>query len=155
LLDGQNVSRENLQDYRELFSAVFGDFHLSRHLDGVDDNALHETDFWMKTLEIQGKVRIENKAFSTTELSTGQRKRLALVATVLEQRPILVLDEWAADQDPIFRKKFYREILPMLRDRGWTIIAVTHDSRVFDSADMQMHMEEGKMTEFDPELFHD
>lgn len=155
LLDGQNVSRENLQDYRELFSAVFGDFHLSRHLDGVDDNALHETDFWMKTLEIQGKVRIENKAFSTTELSTGQRKRLALVATVLEQRPILVLDEWAADQDPIFRKKFYREILPMLRERGWTIIAVTHDSRFFDSADMQMHMEEGKMTEFDPELFHD
>jgi len=109
----------------------------------------------MKTLEIQGKVRIENKAFSTTELSTGQRKRLALVATVLEQRPILVLDEWAADQDPIFRKKFYREILPMLRERGWTIIAVTHDSRFFDSADMQMHMEEGKMTEFDPELFHD
>ena len=155
LLDGRNVSRENLQDYRELFSAVFGDFHLSRHLDGVDDNALHETDFWMKTLEIQDKVRIENKAFSTTELSTGQRKRLALVATVLEQRPILVLDEWAADQDPIFRKKFYREILPMLRDRGWTIIAVTHDSRFFDSADMQMHMEEGKMTEFDPELFHD
>ena len=155
LLDGRNVSRENLQDYRELFSAVFGDFHLSRHLDGVDDNALHETDFWMKTLEIQGKVRIENKAFSTTELSTGQRKRLALVATVLEQRPILILDEWAADQDPIFRKKFYREILPMLRDRGWTIIAVTHDSRFFDSADMQMHMEEGKMTEFDPELFHD
>jgi len=155
LLDGRNVSRENLQDYRELFSAVFGDFHLSRYLDGVDDNALHETDFWMKTLEIQGKVRIENKAFSTTELSTGQRKRLALVATVLEQRPILILDEWAADQDPIFRKKFYREILPMLRDRGWTIIAVTHDSRFFDSADMQMHMEEGKMTEFDPELFHD
>jgi len=155
LLDGRNVSRENLQDYRELFSAVFGDFHLSRYLDGVDDNALHETDFWMKTLEIQDKVRIENKAFSTTELSTGQRKRLALVATVLEQRPILILDEWAADQDPIFRKKFYREILPMLRDRGWTIIAVTHDSRFFDSADMQMHMEEGKMTEFDPELFHD
>jgi len=155
LLDGRNVSRENLQDYRELFSAVFGDFHLSRYLDGVDDNALHETDFWMKTLEIQDKVRIENKAFSTTELSTGQRKRLALVATVLEQRPILILDEWAADQDPIFRKKFYREILPMLRDRGWTIIAVTHDSRFFDSADMHMHMEEGKMTEFDPELFHD
>jgi len=155
LLDGRNVSRENLQDYRELFSAVFGDFHLSRYLDGVDDNALHETDFWMKTLEIQDKVRIENKAFSTTELSTGQRKRLALVATVLEQRPILILDEWAADQDPIFRKKFYREILPMLRERGWTIIAVTHDSRFFDSADMQMHMEEGKMTEFDPELFHD
>jgi len=155
LLDGRNVSRENLQDYRELFSAVFGDFHLSRYLDGVDDNALHETDFWMKTLEIQDKVRIENKAFSTTELSTGQRKRLALVATVLEQRPILILDEWAADQDPIFRKKFYREILPMLRDRGWTIIAVTHDSRFFDSADMQMHMEEGKMTEFDTELFHD
>jgi putative ATP-binding cassette transporter len=155
LIDNQNVSRANLQDYRELFSAVFGDFHLSRYLDGVDDIALPEIDFWMKTLEIQDKVRFENRAFSTTELSTGQRKRLALVATVLEQRPIIVLDEWAADQDPIFRRKFYREILPMLRERGWTIIAVTHDSRFFDSADVQMHMEDGKMTDFDPELFHD
>lgn len=155
LIDDQNVSRANLQDYRELFSAVFGDFHLSRYLDGVDDIALPEIDFWMKTLEIQDKVRFENRAFSTTELSTGQRKRLALVATVLEQRPIIVLDEWAADQDPIFRRKFYREILPMLRERGWTIIAVTHDSRFFDSADVQMHMEDGKMTDFDPELFHD
>jgi len=106
-------------------------------------------------LEIQDKVDVRNGAFTTTDLSSGQRKRLALVSTALERRPIMILDEWAADQDPVFRRKFYREILPVLREQGRTIIAVTHDSRFFDAADRQLHMEDGMITDFDPEIFHD
>lgn len=34
---------------------------------------------------------------------------------VVEQRDILLLDEWAGDQDPQFRHFFYRELLPQLR----------------------------------------
>ena len=93
--------------------------------------------------------------FSTADLSTGQRKRLALVGAVLEHKPILVLDEWAADQDPMFRRKFYRELLPLLRERGHTIVAVTHDSRFFDTAEHQLHMEDGMIADFDPDKFHD
>lgn len=155
LVDGKALSQTALQDYREIFSAVFGDFHLFSELYGVPDEAMEDAADWIAALEIYNKVKFDGRRFSTTDLSTGQRKRLALLAAALENRPVLVLDEWAADQDPLFRRKFYREILPMLRSRGATIIAVTHDNRFFDAADRQMHMEDGMMAAFDPELFHD
>lgn len=153
--DGRIVRTDRLQDHRELFSAVFSDFHLFRHLDAVAPEMMEEADDWLRLLEIDSKVMVRGGAFSTTDLSSGQRKRLALIGAVLENRPILVLDEWAADQDPMFRRKFYREILPRLKARGQTIIAVTHDSRFFDAADRQLHMEDGQIGAFDPEIFHD
>lgn len=155
LLDGKNVDASNLQIYRELFSAVFSDFHLSRHLDGVESEHMEEAEYWLEQLEISDKVSISDGQFSTTDLSTGQRKRLALVNAILERSPILVLDEWAADQDPVFRGKFYRNIVPALTKRGHTIVAVTHDSRFFDVSTRQVHMEYGVIADFDPETFHD
>jgi putative ATP-binding cassette transporter len=78
-------------------------------------------------------------------LSSGQRKRLAMIALLLEHRPICIFDEWAADQDPYFREKFYRVIIPELRQQGKTIIAVTHDERYFGTADLRIHLEEGRL----------
>lgn len=155
LIDGRPLPEANLQDYREIFSAVFGDFHLFSELYGIPDEAREEVHDWIQTLEILGKVKFDGRKFSTVDLSTGQRKRLALLAAALEKRPVLVLDEWAADQDPMFRRKFYREILDILRSGETTIIAVTHDNRFFDAADRQMHMEDGLMAAYDPEFFHD
>ena len=109
----------------------------------------------IEKLELPEKVYIQDNAFSDVDLSTGQRKRIALVAAILEKRKVLILDEWAADQDPLFRRKFYREILPMLKNMGITIIAITHDSRFFDASDNQLHMEEGRAVNFDPDTFHD
>ena len=94
-------------------------------------------------MEISGKTTITEDGFTQTQLSTGQRKRLALIASVLESKPLLVLDEWAADQDPLFRRKFYEVILPALKKRGITIIAATHDDRWFHLADRQIHLADG------------
>ena len=98
-------------------------------------------------MEMAHITGIKENRFARTNLSTGQRKRLALVAALLEKKPILILDEWAADQDSFFRKKFYHELLPELRRRGLTIVAVTHDDRYFDAADRILHLEEGRITE--------
>ena len=155
LIDGKKLRPKDYQSYRELFATVFGDFHLSRYLDGVrvfDDELAEEL---IEKLELPEKVYIQDNAFSDVDLSTGQRKRIALVAAILEKRKVLILDEWAADQDPLFRRKFYREILPMLKNMGITIIAITHDSRFFDASDNQLHMEEGQAVNFDPDAFHD
>ena len=155
LIDGKKLRPKDYQSYRELFATVFGDFHLSRYLDGVrvfDDELAEEL---IEKLELPEKVYIQDNAFSDVDLSTGQRKRIALVAAILEKRKVLILDEWAADQDPLFRRKFYREILPMLKNMGITIIAITHDSRFFDASDNQLHMEEGRAVNFDPDTFHD
>ena len=96
-------------------------------------------------MEILHKVQIVENRFTTTDLSGGQRKRLALVTAQLERKPILVLDEWAADQDPVFRTKFYRQVLPALREQGYTIIAIKHDDRFFDVATARYHMEDGML----------
>lgn len=101
---------------------------------------------YLKLFELEGKVHIKDGYFSTTHLSTGQRKRIALINTLLEDRPIIVLDEWAADQDPHFRHKFYTEIIPILvQDEDKTIIAITHDDRYYNTADTLLKMEYGKL----------
>jgi putative pyoverdin transport system ATP-binding/permease protein len=155
LVDGTILKQTDFQNYRELFASVFSDFHLSKYLDGVDefDNDLFEE--WFPIFEFPKKVNLEEEVFSTIDLSTGQRKRVALLTSILEKKKIMVLDEWAADQDPLFRKKFYTEIIPRLKRKGITIIAITHDSRFFRYSDNQLHMEEGQIVEFDPEIFHD
>jgi putative ATP-binding cassette transporter len=147
MLDDRRVTPENAQSYRDRFCVIFSDNHLFRELYGVDTVDWDEAAELMHLLEMDHKVRLVDRRFSTVSLSGGQRKRLALVAAMLEKRPICIFDEWAADQDPYFRWKFYREILPRLRAQGKTIIAVTHDDKYFDLADARVHMEEGQLSQ--------
>lgn len=150
-IDGKPVTQESAATYRSLFSAVFSDYHLFKRLYGIDPAALSEIPALLRLFEIDDSTDFADGEFATIELSAGQRKRLALIVAILERRPICVLDEWAADQDPIFRRKFYTELLRMLKERGITIIAVSHDDRYYDAADIRLHMEEGHFVNRVPE----
>lgn len=145
LLNGIAVMPEQMQRYRDQFSAIFTDFHLSRRLYGVASPESARIRQLLERLELDNKVTLEDDVFSSIDLSTGQRKRLAMIVAELEDRPVLVLDEWAADQDPHFRRIFYEELLPDLRARGKIIICVTHDDRWFHIADRIYHMNEGQI----------
>jgi putative ATP-binding cassette transporter len=147
LVDGRAIGVDRRQDYQNLFSTVFSDFHLFQRLFGLNDVDPAQMQRWMQLMEIEGKTGFHDGGFDTIKLSTGQRKRLALVVAALEDRPIIVLDEFAADQDPVFRRKFYDEILPLLRSRGKTVIAVTHDDRYLDRATRHVTMDEGRLVE--------
>ncbi len=144
-VDGLKLLPEDLPAYRNLFSAIFSDNHLFKTLHGTASFTNREAHTLLEAMEISEKVSIDGMRYSNTNLSGGQRKRIAMVTSQLEKKPILVLDEWAADQDPLFRRKFYREIIPSLRAQGLTIIAITHDDRYFDVADARYHMEEGRL----------
>ena len=100
-----------------------------------------------KLLEIEKKFSIDDGEFSHIQLSTGQRKRIALLVALLENRDIIVLDEWAADQDPQFRRQFYKNILPKLKAMGKTIIAITHDDYYFKTADYILSFKDGVLSE--------
>ena len=142
-VDHDLVGGHNVQRYRELFATVFTQFHLFDRLyglEGVEDARVNEI---LDELQLTGKTRFENGRFTTTELSTGQRKRLALAVCLLEGKDILVFDEWAADQDPHFRKYFYEQVLRRLKAQGITIIAATHDDRYWHLADRVIRMEYG------------
>lgn len=147
LVDGHVVDADRREAYQSLFSTVFSDFHLFQRLFGLGDVTPEQVLHWLTEVEIAGKTEFKDGRFDTIKLSTGQRKRLSLVVAALEDRPIYVFDEFAADQDPAFRRKFYDEILPALRKRGKTVIAVTHDERYFDRATRHLIMEEGRLVE--------
>ncbi|NRZ58019.1 cyclic peptide transporter [Clostridium beijerinckii] len=130
----------------ENYSAVFGDFYLFDKLYGIDHRGKEkEIQKYLELLQINNKVEIVDGKFSTTKLSTGQKKRLALLISYLEDRPIYLFDEWAADQDPEFRLFFYDTLLPKLKRSGKCVIAITHDDRYFDMADKIIKMEFGKL----------
>lgn len=145
LVNGVPLGDGDAQAFRENFCAVFSDFHLFRKFYGVDLPAREVLDAWLAEMEIRDKTAIVDGAFTSVDLSSGQRKRLALISAILENRPLIVLDEWAADQDPHFRRKFYDVLLPRLKAEGRTVIAVTHDDRFFHLADRRLHMEEGQL----------
>lgn len=145
LLNGVAVDARSLDDYRQLFTTVFADYYLFEELIDSNEQVPDEAQRYLERLEIAHKVGIRDGAFTTTDLSTGQRKRLALLNAWLEHRPVLVFDEWAADQDPTFRRVFYTELLPDLKRLGKTIIVISHDDRYFDVADQLVRMNAGQV----------
>ncbi|MCU1796494.1 multidrug ABC transporter permease/ATP-binding protein [Pectobacterium polaris] len=149
LLDNRPVTAETREDYQRLFSAIFTDFHLFGQMMGPHgtepDAAL--VDSWLDRLNMRHKLTLENHQVMNLQLSQGQRKRVALLLAVAEQRDILLLDEWAADQDPQFRRVFYLELLPQLRALGKTIVAISHDDHYFEHADRLLEMHQGTLSE--------
>jgi putative ATP-binding cassette transporter len=145
-LDGRAITDANRDDYRQLFSTVFADYHLFETLLGLgsgDRDA--QAGEYLTQLHLNHKVKITNGRVSTTALSSGQRKRLALLTAYLEDRPFYVFDEWAADQDPLFKDIFYRQLLPELKSRGKTVLVITHDDRYFDIADRVLKLDYGQL----------
>lgn len=145
-LNGETITSENLEWYRQHFTTVFSDFHLFKQLLGHNQDGLDaKAQRYLEDLRLEHKVRIKNGELSTTALSQGQRKRLALLTAYLDDRPIYLFDEWAADQDPSFRAVFYEEILPQLRSQGKLVLAISHDDRYFDLADRIIKLDYGKI----------
>jgi len=147
LWDGRPVDRSNVVDYRNLFATVFSDFHLFDRLYGLAKVDPAEAQALLETMGLAEKTAFQDGAFTSLDLSTGQRKRLAFVAALLEDRPVYVLDELAADLDSDFRRRFYEELLPSIKARGKTLVVVSHDERYFHVADRVLVMEEGRFVE--------
>jgi putative ATP-binding cassette transporter len=146
-VDGKRL--EDPRAFRQLFSAVFFDFYLFGHVvdrsgqpaDDVRVNAL------LAKMDLASKVTCEGGALSTLDLSQGQRKRLALVQSYIDDGEIFLFDEWAADQDPEFKRYFYHELLPELKRRGKTVVAITHDEKYFGCADRLMKLDQGRLVD--------
>ena len=140
--DDVKITESNLKSYANTISAVFSDFYLFDEVMS-DDEALIEG--LLKKMSIENKVSVKDGNFSTLNLSQGQKKRLAMVAALLEKRKFLILDEWAADQDPEFRRHFYTEFLPGLKAQGYTVFAISHDDAYFDAADKIYEIRNGQI----------
>lgn len=145
-LDGRVVRDENREAYRQLFSVVFSDFFLFESFLGLETKELNErARECLVQLQLDHKVQVRDGMLSTTKLSQGQRKRLALMTSYLEDRPIYVFDEWAADQDPLFKEVFYLRLLPELTARGKLVVVITHDDGYYSVADRIIKLDYGRV----------
>jgi putative pyoverdin transport system ATP-binding/permease protein len=146
-LDGRRLSEANAATYRELISVIFYDYHLFDQLYGLRDIDQQYVEQLLEMLKLKGVTRLVHSRFEPLDLSSGQKRRLALLVSYLENKPINVFDEWAAEQDPEFRRYFYTSILPQLKANGKTIIAVTHDDQYHNMGyvDRLIKFEEGRI----------
>jgi putative ATP-binding cassette transporter len=148
--DGRAVGIEQRDAYRQLFSVVLSEFHVFDRLYGLaPQDADRRAREWLAQLGLSDTVQVSAGVLSTRDVSRGQRKRLALLSVLLEDRPIYVLDEWAADQDSEFKEIFYRRLLPELKRRGKTLVVITHDERFFAVADRRICLQDGRVAETD------
>ncbi len=149
-LDGMRIGDENRNTYRALMSAIFFDYHLFQRLYGIPEPEPGEIDRLLTQFRLADKISLSDGEFSTLELSGGQRRRIALIVSMLEKRPIFLLDEWTAEQDPEFRRKFYDEFLPEMLRAGATIVVITHDDRYLDELHLparRIRMDEGRIVD--------
>ena len=147
-LNGERVDDAARERYREHFSVVFSDFFLFGSVAGLTDEHLDQkASAYLRLLDLHHKVTVADGVLSTTALSQGQRRRLALMAAYLEDRPVYVFDEWAADQDPGYRQVFYAKLLPELKARGKTVVVITHDDRYFHLGDRVIKLDYGRIVD--------
>ncbi|WP_125560661.1 cyclic peptide export ABC transporter [Pseudoalteromonas rubra] len=146
LLNNKPIDNSNRDDYRQNISAIFSDYYLFKNLYGLlnktGDSKVQE---YLIKLGLTDKVSVEDGKLSTVELSSGQRKRLALLISFIEDRNIYVFDEWAADQDPVFKDIFYHDLLPELKAKGKTVIVISHDDYYFNVADRIIRFNDGRI----------
>jgi putative pyoverdin transport system ATP-binding/permease protein len=149
LLDGMHINDATRDEYRGLMSAIFFDYHLFLRLYGIEANQA-EVDRLLRQFRLEERTGFSHGEFRTLDLSSGQRRRLALIVSLLEKRPIMILDEWTAEQDPEFRRKFYDELLPDMMRAGATIVVITHDDRYLDELHLparRIRMDEGRIVD--------
>ncbi|XFA72354.1 cyclic peptide export ABC transporter [Thermosynechococcaceae cyanobacterium Okahandja] len=145
-VDNHCLAPSDYEWYRQHFGAVFSDFYLFERLLGIEaPERLAAVPEYLEKLRLSHKVRLEGDRFSTTSLSQGERKRLGLLMAYLDDRPAYLFDEWAADQDPVFRDIFYRQLLPELKAQGKTLFVISHDDRYFDVADRLLKLDYGQL----------
>ena len=146
LFGGNKVTADLVTSYRQKISTVYSNYHLFTQL-FIDNTSEKEriADHYLHAFNLNNKVSLDSGRFSTTSLSDGQRKRLALLVALLDDKELYLFDEWAADQDPEFRDIFYTEILPELKSKGKAIVVVSHDDRYFSVADKVLCMDNGKL----------
>lgn len=146
VIDGAPLGQDTRR-HRERFTGVFGDFFLFPHVLDVAGQPLPDERIraLLVSLGLGSQVQVAQGELSKLTLSTGQRKRLALLQCYAEDRDIFFFDEWAADQDAHFRDYFYRTLLPELKARGKTVIAISHDDRYFSLADRVVKLEAGRI----------
>ena len=87
----------------------------------------------------------EYRSHSPNRLSGGQKQRVAIAGVVAMEPKCIVLDEPTAMLDPVGRKEVIRAAQKLNREKGITIILITHYMEEVVEADRVIVMDQGKI----------
>ncbi len=82
------------------------------------------------------------------QLSGGQRQRVAIARALAAEPAMLLADEPTASLDRKSGREVVDRMQALAREKGTTILLVTHDNRILDIADRIMHLEDGRLSTF-------
>ncbi len=150
LVDGKKLGPDGMAAYRSRFSAIYSWYHIFREMHGLEHIDEETARAAIERVGLTGISAFEAGKVTRVDLSAGQKRRLAMAVALLEDRDILVLDEFVAEQDPSQREYFFRTLIPQLKSRGKTIVVSTHDLAWLDCADRVYKFDGGKISDITP-----
>ena len=107
VLLNDKVIQNNAPTYQKLISTIFTNNYLfSENYENYVLEGNKEYDELLALMKLRHVVKSDDDKAARRNFSKGESKRMSMIFALLEHHPILVLDEWAADQDPYFRKYF-------------------------------------------------
>ena len=82
------------------------------------------------------------------QLSGGQRQRVAIARALVSEPAMLLADEPTASLDKTSGRDVVDRMKSLAKEKGTTILLVTHDNRILDIADRIVHLEDGRLSTF-------
>ncbi len=157
LVDGKNVvslSEEKLARLRlEKMGFIFQNFNLLSNFTALENvqvpmTLIGKRDSATRARDLLKQVGLGDRmTHYPSELSGGQQQRVAIARALANDPPLIVGDEMTGDLDTQTSYEVMQLITDLNKERGTTIVYVTHDPRMSKYAHRVLNMRDGKMVE--------
>ncbi len=164
VIDGENIaafSRKQLTQWRaRKVGYIFQLYHLIPVLTAFENvelplliTSMSKAERKQKAEEALEIVGLKDRSHHTpSELSGGQEQRVAIARALVADPALLVADEPTGDLDRESATMILELLQSLSRERGKTIVMVTHDARAAAAADRILHLEKGQLLENEPHI---
>ncbi|QCI86724.1 ABC transporter ATP-binding protein [Vagococcus zengguangii] len=156
---GQNVKDINkkvLNHLRnETFGFVFQQFFINPKDTVLDNvmlplkiNGLNNKERKRRVMNALKSVELDDKAQNNAnDLSGGQKQRVCIARAIVNEPDIIFADEPTGNLDSKTGEKIEELLFNLNREKGITLIVVTHDPELANKCDRQIHIKDGYIVE--------
>ncbi|MCR4672693.1 MAG: ABC transporter ATP-binding protein [Lachnospiraceae bacterium] len=153
LMDGIDIAKMNQKELtlirRDKIGLVFQQFHLVNYLTAVENVMLsqyyHSIPDEKEALEALDRVGLAGRArHLPSQLSGGEQQRVCVARALINYPEIILADEPTGNLDEA-NEKIIMDLFHNLHNEGTTLIVVTHDPEVAQTAQRTLFLRDGKL----------
>ncbi len=160
-VDGRSVAGASDADLatirRERIGFVFQEFNLIPTLTAVENVLLplrygpRRSDGTERALSLLERVGLAERAtHRPSELSGGEQQRVAIARALANEPAVILADEPTGELDSVTSDQILDSLRELNRERGLTLVVVTHDPGVAGRADRIVRMSDGRIVADEP-----